>query len=301
MMVTEKRRMKGSGLRHASARGILLFVSAFLPATACSQSAENSADGKQEVLVVEQTYDILRAGKEGPEAKAIRQNLYITRDWVRIDEFPPGRADKAEQSFFIDFARQLMVTLDHDLAGQGAKRSREVEAFAARRAKAEEYKAGVKKRFAGMAPGVEKDKMFQLFRGLLDDDRTFKLVADEKAESVAGLECARVRVLDAKDEAYTPLSAALHPTERLPYDSAEVLYLLRILGANLAGFLKENKETFQRLPMAMELNLAAGGTLKTKVVSVRKIKRGELPDDLNRDCDRYPDKRQGPPIAPPDE
>jgi hypothetical protein len=90
------------------------------------------------------------------------------------------------------------------------------------------------------------------------------------------VECKQVKIVDRKNPDYEAMSLTLHPKKELPYDSAEVLYLLQIIGGNMREFLNQNKGKFKQVPMAMTVDLAAGGTLKVKVVSLEETSTEKL-------------------------
>jgi hypothetical protein len=108
---------------------------------------------------------------------------------------------------------------------------------------------------------------------MLDTSRVFKAEVLPATKTVAGVECRTIRVTDEKDPTYIPLEVSLHPELEMPYDNWEVLFLLKIIGEKLSQFLHERTALFDRVPMEMHIDLAAGGKLDTKVVSVKKMLR----------------------------
>jgi hypothetical protein len=245
----------------------------------------------EEVLVVEQDYRITQQDKEGVEAKDIRQKMYLSRDWIRIDEFS-GPSKQPAETYLIDFKKKQIVNLDNE------DLTKTIESFDRRRERIEERKRKVRDDLDNLPPGPQKDKTAQLYRAMLDDDRSFRLIQDKKAEkkAIAEVECAPVRIEAENDPGYAPFTAYLHPDVVLPYDSAEVLYLLQIVGARMRDFLNRHKDQLRRLPMEMSVDLAAGGSLQLNVVSVARFDRGKLDRNLNAVPEGYKDK---PVVGPP--
>jgi hypothetical protein len=93
---------------------------------------------------------------------------------------------------------------------------------------------------------------------------------------VAAVVCQGVKILADEKAGYTPALIYLHPDLEMPYDNAEVLYLLQIIGEKMAGFIKDHKATFRKVPMELHLELAAGGHLDTRVVSVTKTEKAQM-------------------------
>jgi len=245
----------------------------------------------EEVLVVEQDYRITQQDKEGVEAKDIRQKMYLSRDWIRIDEFS-GPSKQPTETYLIDFKKKQIVNLDNE------DLTKTVESFDRRRERIEERKRKIRDDLDNLPPGPQKDKTAHLYRAMLDDNRTFRLVQDKKAEkkTIAEVECAPLKIVAENDPGYVPFTAYLHPDVVLPYDSAEVLYLLQIVGAHMRDFLNKHKDQLRRLPMEMSVDLAAGGSLELNVVSVAKTDRGKLDRNLNTVPEGYKDK---PVVGPP--
>jgi len=90
------------------------------------------------------------------------------------------------------------------------------------------------------------------------------------------MECKPVKVQVEDMADYVPLEGLMHPDLELPYDNADVLYLLNIIGKHMAEFLRENREKFKYVPLELHLDLAAGGKLDTKAVSVQKVMLDKL-------------------------
>ncbi len=231
-------------------------------------SSRAEVAGTTEVLVIEQDYNIVQADKE-LVGKDIRQKLYIAPDWVRIDEF--GASDRVPtETYLIDFKAETLVNLDHE------KLIKVTEAFKARRDRIEEKKKKTQQMLNALPNGPQKDKTESMYRGMLDDKSKYKVVETGEKATILKLECAKVEVPDGRIKDYTPMTVYLHPTQELPYDSAEVLYLLQLMGGKLKDFMAENKALFRRIPMRLDLQLAAGGKLRTEVVSIEKKSLADL-------------------------
>lgn len=218
----------------------------------------------EEMLVIDQNYNIVENVKDGINAKDVRQVLYVTRDFVCIDEYGKG-GDAPTETFQIDLKNQRIVNLDH-----GNKQILLNETFTDRRTRIDQKKQEVKDDLGRLAPGPQRNKVAKMYEGMLDDERGYSTIIDPAKKSVSGVDCNVTRIVNAKDATYIGLEAALHPEIDLPYDNAEVLFLLKIIGGNLSKYLKENKTALRKVPMEMHLTLAAGGKLDTKVTSVKK-------------------------------
>ena len=248
----------------------------------------------EEVLVVEQDYSIVRRDREGVAAKDTRQKLYLAKDWLRIDEFRPDSRQPAE-TYLIDLTKRLIVNLDNE------NLTKSVESFEKRQERIEERKRKVRSDLENLPEGPQKEKTRELYRGLLDDRRSFKLVREKDAEkkTIADVECSPIKVIATDEPGYVPYSAYLHPEVELPYDSPEVLYLLQIIGARMRDFLAKNKGQLRRLPMEMSLDVAAGGKLHASVVSVSKVDRRKLDPNLHLVPEGYKEKAVPEPPKPP--
>lgn len=252
-----------------------------------------------EIIVVEQDYNIIEQGKGGPTAKDIRQRLYLASKWVRIDEFA-GAGRVPTETYLINFESQEIVNLDNENA------TKKTEKFEARRKRIDERKEGILKDLEAMRDGPQKRKTEELYRALLDDKRKYKHLqekdlkkreAKELKKEICGTTCDLVWVIDSRKKDYVPLKAYLHPEIKVAYDSAEVLYLLQLIGSKMSNYLQKHKDIFHRLPMEMHLNLAAGGTLDTKVVSVKRVKRSELDPSIHQVPAGYKERRKRKPPA----
>lgn len=240
------------------------------------------------VMYVEQDYSIVRQEKDGVEAKDIRQKLYLTADAVRIDEYA-GPSKQPTESYLIDFKARQIVNLDHE------KLNKLTESFDGRKERIEKRKQKIREDLEALPEGKQREQTQRLYRALLDDQRAYKVERpkDLAELEVLGVKAEAVRIVDERDPAYVPLATWLHPDLEVPYDNAEVLYLLQIIGPKMAQFLRENKSVFRRLPMKLELDLAAGGTLKTQVVKVESVERRKLAGDLFQVPEGYKEKKPG--------
>lgn len=241
----------------------------------------------EDVLVIEQDYNLVRPDKEGVEAKDIRQKMYLSKNMVRIDEFG-GESKQPTESYLVDLKQRLIIDLDHE------NLTKLVETFEQRAARIELRKEKVRGDIQALN-GPQKEKVEKLYRALLDDDRSFELVQDKGAKvEISGVECKQVKVVDRKNPEYEPMVLTLHPKKELPYDSAEVLYLLQIIGGNMREFLNQNKGRFKQVPMAMTVDLAAGGTLKVRVSSLEETTTEKLDPTIFE----IPDYKNKPTKAP---
>lgn len=228
----------------------------------------------EEVLIIEQDYDIVEQGKDGPQAKDVRQKLYISRDAVLIDEFGGKQGQsKPTESILIDLKGKVIVNLNHE------DKRKVTESFDDRRKRIEAGKKQTREDIDNHPEGANKERLKKLYRALLDDRRRFAIAKDPGAsKKLVGLDCRPARVADADAPDYVPLEAQMHPSLELPYDNTEVLYLLRIIGRNMSEFLRLHKDTFKFVPMELHLDLAAGGRLDTRVIAVSKVELDKLSD-----------------------
>jgi hypothetical protein len=248
--------------------------------------------GAEEVLVVEQDYNLVRADKEGPAGTDGRQRMCVAEDWIRIDEFA-GTSKQPVETYLIDLEKKLIVNLDNE------KLTKTVETFDQRRERLEQKKKKIRTDLDNLPEGPQKKKTEQLYRALLDDERSYKLVADKKAEKkkIADVECVPMKIVDQSSEGYEPMTAYLHPELEMPHNSADILYLLHIVGPHMRDFLNKNKSQCRRLPMELTADLPVGGTLHVQVTKVEKVKRDKLDPNLMSIPEGYKEKVVGPPKA----
>lgn len=224
-----------------------------------------------DMIIVEQNYNIVEHSKDGFNAKDIRQVLYITADIVAIDEFGDNKSTAPTETFLIDIKNQRIVDLDHT-----EKKILLNETFADRRNQIVAHKKQVQRDMDALVPGAQKNKILKLFAPMMDAARDYKTVEDPAPKEVAGMKCKSVKIIDSKDESFAAFETVLHPELEMPYDNSEVLFLLRIVGEKMALYLRENKATFGHVPMEMHLQLAEGGKLDVKVISVKKTTKNAL-------------------------
>ncbi|HLX64726.1 MAG TPA: hypothetical protein VKX17_25875 [Planctomycetota bacterium] len=224
-----------------------------------------------EMLIVEQQYDLLELnGRDGVNAKNIKQILYVTPDAVCIDEYGDGGPTPTE-TYVLDLKDQRIINLDH-----AAKAILVNETFAERRARILKKKAEVQQDINALEPGKQRKKIEDMYRFMLDDKRQYKTVDDSGKKDVAGVSCKVLKIVDANDPTFVAVEAALHPDIEMPYDNSEVLFLLKIVGEKVSQYLKENKAVFSHVPMELHLTTPDGAKLDTKVLSVKKIKTAEF-------------------------
>jgi len=253
-----------------------------------------SARAGEDVLLVEQEYKIVEHGKDGVEAKDSRQKLYMSEQAIKIDEF---RADAKmpHESILVLLKDKKIITLDH-----GSTEFSE-ENFEEREKRLGERKRKVKEDIEHLPPGPQRVKLERLYRAMLDDERMYETgLGKEAGKDVAKVPCTATWVSDAKNKDYVPFKGFLHPEIEVPYNTAEVLYLLKIIGAGLKDYLNKNPQSFRKLPMEMELDLAAGGTLKTKVLSFEKTTREQLGEGIFEMPPGYKKKPSGARKPPPE-
>jgi hypothetical protein len=235
-------------------------------------SAMGAWSADNEVLVIEQSYNIVESGKDGPVAKDTRQVLYISKDLICIDEMGGRDDSKPTESILLDMKNKKIINLNH------VDRKMVTEDFETRRKKIKRKKEVTQEDLKAQPPGAQRERMQKLFRAMLDDDRKYELQKKPlPAREIAGVKCESVRVVDVNDPSYTPLEAYMHPDIELPHDNAEVLYLIMLIGEKMSDFLRHNRNELRKVPMELHLDLAAGGTLDTKVLSVKRV----APDKLN--------------------
>ena len=269
----------------------MLFV--LIAAAPVASLLAGASDAAERVLVVEQNREVVKAGKDGFTGKDVLQKVYMTANWIRVDEH--GGADGARsESRFIDFTKRQIITIDFP------RRQKEVESFAEKQKGQEELRAQLEDDLEHMSDGPQKTKMAELWKGLLDGKRKFETLQGKKAgeareapasKRIAGANCDHAIVRDKKDRSYHAISVYLHPTVKMPCRSAEALYLLELIGAKLARFLEENSKVFGRLPMEMEIIVATGGRAHTQVTKVEWLDIEDLKDDP-RWLPDFPAKRE---------
>jgi len=228
----------------------------------------------EEILVIEQDYKIIEHGKGGAEAKDVRQIMYISPYFICIDDVGGAGGGMPTESIILDLKARQIINLNH------TDKVKVVESFDDRRKRIETRKQTLLSDRDAMPEGKQKENFLKMWNAFLDDKRKFAVAKDPGAAAkLGGVDCKPIRIVDADKPDDAPMTAQLHPQLELPYDNTEVLYLLQLIGKRLAEFLHANKEAFKYVPMELHLDLAAGGRLDTKVVSVKKLKRENL--DIN--------------------
>lgn len=222
-----------------------------------------------EVLVVEQDYNLVTPAKQ--DGKDVRQRLIVAKDWMRIEEYATKGSAPTETTI-IDMQTEKIVTLFQDKGpDQTISDFKRTVTFEERRARIEKSRASLMKDADKLPEGSERDLWLQMNHVLLDEKRKFELLGNKKTsetKDLLGVIAEKAVVGDGRDKKFTALTAYLHPDVMMPADSAEVLYLLQLIGPKLKEFLDLNKALFRRLPLEMELDVVGGGVLKTKVTKV---------------------------------
>ena len=245
--------------------GLWVMSLAFVWAMWCCRAAE-----PVDVLLISQDYVILEQGKGGAQAKDVRQNIYITRDFLCIDDMGGKQGNLVvDETIMVDLKNRQIINLDHK------NKRKVVESFEDRRKRLETIKRSNQGDIDALSPGPQRTKVENLWRAMLDDSRKFQLDSTGEKE-LAGVKCKSVKISDSKQPDYVPFEASLHPDLEMPYDNTEVLFLLKIIGKHLADFLRENKELFKKVPMELHIDLAAGGRLDCKVVDVKRTTSDKL-------------------------
>jgi hypothetical protein len=240
-------------------------------ATCFAVALARTAASEETILVVKQDYKIIEF-KDGGQSRDTRQTIYISPDFICIDEDGGGDGDTITESIALDLKNRVIYNFNH------AEKRKVTESFDDRRKRIEERKKIRQQDIDNHDPGPTRDRLIKMYRALLDDKRSFTFAANAgEAKELNGVKFNPVKIMVPEMKDYVPLSAQLHPEIPLPYDNAEVLYLLQIIGKRMSDFLREHKEKFKYVPMELHLDLAAGGSLDTKVISVEKIERSKLP------------------------
>lgn len=227
------------------------------------------------ILVLTQEYTLVEMDKDGLHPKAVKQIMYVTPGKVQVDEYKTGGETPVE-TLVLDLDRELIFNFDH------VRKEMTGETFAERRKRIEDREKSVKEDLAAMREGPQKDSVRRLYKHMLDEDRKYKAETAGEPEEIAGVQCEVITVGDIRDREYRPLRMSVHPELNLPYDSEESLYLLRLISRRMADFLRTNKALLRRLPMKLNLNVAAGGTLDVLVKDVRRMTEDELRPDFSK-------------------
>lgn len=256
----------------AAARfAVLLAALALLPALARPAASEEG-----DVLVIDQDYNLVTPAKS--DAKDVRQRMYVAKDWMRIEEYKANGKAPTETTI-IDMKTQEIVILFQDRGpDQIIHDYKRTVSFAQRRERIEDRIAKLKIDEENLPDGAQKEKWYELNRALLDGKRKFEIQDRKKGpetKELLDVKAEKVTVIDGREKKYAALVAWMHPTVEMPADSAEVLYLLQLIGPKLKEFLDLNKAVFKRVPLEMELDIVGGGTLRTKVNQLSWMKSAD--------------------------
>jgi hypothetical protein len=225
-----------------------------------------TAHGGEDVLVIEQNYNIVEQAKGGVQAKDVRQKMYLSKDRICIDEFGGKDASKPTESILLDFAERRIVNLNHET------KTKVTEDFDTRRKRIEKRRKNAEEDLALQPPGPQRDRLIKLYRPMLDQKRRFALdpnPGDDK--TLLAAKCRHVKVIAEEEPGYVPFDGYFHPDLDLPHDNADVLFLLQIIGEKMADFIRKNRDAFKRVPMELHLDLAAGGTVDSRVTAIEKL------------------------------
>jgi hypothetical protein len=240
----------------------------------------------EDVLVVEQDYSAVDADRKSI-ARNVHQTMYLSPRWIRIDEFEAPN-DQPSESIMVDLDKRILVTLTPTT--DRSSYYKVVESFSDRRARilqrVEKLKADLNSQ-----PADTRPDFLRKHQSALDGELEFKLQkgSAQDAKQIANTQSIPLTIQTGSSEATPPLKLYPHPEIRLPYESAEVLFLLHIVGGKMERFLREHKAEFQFLPLEMDLDLASGGRLTLIVKDVKRVARETLRPDLN-DYSQFPDK-----------
>ena len=189
---------------------------------------------------------------------------------ICIDDYG-GKDGKLTESVILDMKNKKIINLYH------ADKNKVTEDFDARRKRIERRRKNAEEDLAAQPPGPQRDKLEKLYRALLDNKRRFALAPDPgPPKTLLGLECKPVKVIAAEEEGYVPLLRLSAPRIGTAPENAEVLFLLQIIGEKMTAFLHKHEDIFKHVPMELHLDLAAGGKLDTRTVSVTKVADKDL-------------------------
>lgn len=250
-------------------------LSCLLLAAACAGAAEEGGS----VLVVHQTYNVTRVNKDG-ECKDVRQVLYMTKDGIRIDEFDgTGSSETPSETTLINLKTETVVRIVQE---DGA-RMKITQSFFDRRLRMDEMKNKAEGDIKAHPKGKGRDELERFHRAILAQKKDLRLAKDEtEAKAFEGARVPATVVSDKEAKDRPAIKAWLNTKVELPYDSAEVLYLLQLTGKGTKFFLEEHKDEFRFLPMEMEMRLPAGGYLHTRVTQVERRPRADVTASLRQ-------------------
>src|SRR5438874_3493222 len=136
-------------------RTIVVWAFLFLSSTVANAPAGEA------VIVVEQDYNIVEQGKDGPTAKDVRQKLYIHKDMVCIDEYGGKDGGQPTESIIIDLKNKKIINLNH------MDKKKVTEDFEARKKRIDKRKRNVEDDLAAQPAGPQRDKIVKLYQALL--------------------------------------------------------------------------------------------------------------------------------------
>src|SRR4051812_15131897 len=170
-----------------------------------SASMMNAPAGET-VIVVEQDYNIVEQGKDGPNAKDVRQKLYIHKDMVCIDEYGGKEGGQPTESIIIDLKNKKIINLNH------MDKKKVTEDFEARKKRIDRRKKNVEEDLAAQPAGPQRERVEKLYRALLDDKRRYVLAKDDgKTKKIANVDCVPIKVVTEDVADYVPFEGYLHP------------------------------------------------------------------------------------------
>lgn len=244
-----------------------------LPCLLLAATCAAHAADKDDVLVVHQTYTVARVGNKEGESKDVRQVLYMTKDGIRIDEFDGASSDVPSETTLVNLKTETIVRI----APEGGQRMKVTQTFFDRRQRMDNLEQKASDDIKDHPKNKAREELIRYHRALLASKKDLRLGKDEsEARDFEGVRVVPVVVTDKEFKNSPPIKAWFNSKIVLPYDSAEVLYLLQLTGKGTKLFLDEHKEEFRFLPMAMELRLPAGGHLSTRVTQVERRARDEV-------------------------
>ncbi|MCX7804812.1 MAG: hypothetical protein N3A38_06430 [Planctomycetota bacterium] len=231
----------------------ILAAAAILPAVAATDFAQAAE------IIVTQKYSFAQA--DDPEGtRDVVQKLYLGKEKILIE-------DEVE-TVLVDIKGETITTYYHK------RKTYLRETFAERRKRIEDSKADLRADMDQVVGAEQRRKLRKLYRYLLDDDRRYRIEwpggGKGETANVAGVECRRVRVLD--EDGNVVYEGYVHPELEMPYDSAEVLYLLQIIGRKLADTIRSDPG-MKKLPMSLTLMSARGGTVRAEAVKVETVEK----------------------------
>ena len=247
------------GLSIVPARVLRRCAAAILAAAALSFAFATAGAARAAEIIVTQKYSFAQAD-DAEGTRDVVQRLYLGKEKILIE-------DEVE-TVLIDLKGETITTYYHK------RKTYLKETFAERRKRIEDAKADLRADMDQVVGTEQRKKLRKLYRYLLDDERRYRIdwpggEQGEKA-TVAGVECRRVRVFD--DDGNIVYDGRVHPELEMPYESAEILYLMQIIGRKLADAIKSDSG-MKKLPMSLTLMSARGGTVKAEAIKVETVEK----------------------------